>query len=63
MRGVVLEEYEEPFDIRDVERPTPDPDGVVASPASYDDQSRMRPVASRTDMVRSADMSSFVGCW
>jgi len=30
MRAAVLEAYEEPLAIRDVERPTPDPDGVVA---------------------------------
>jgi alcohol dehydrogenase/NADPH2:quinone reductase len=30
MRAAVLEEYGEPLDIRDVERPTADPDGVVA---------------------------------
>jgi alcohol dehydrogenase/NADPH2:quinone reductase len=31
MRAAVLEEYEEPLHIRDVERPTADPDGVVAA--------------------------------
>ena len=30
MRAAVLEEYKEPLAIRDVERPAPDPDGVVA---------------------------------
>lgn len=30
MRAAVLEEYKEPLDVRDVERPTADPDGVVA---------------------------------
>jgi alcohol dehydrogenase len=30
MRAAVLEEYEEPLNITDVDRPRPDPDGVVA---------------------------------
>lgn len=31
MQAAVLTEYKEPLDIRDVDRPEPDPDGVVAS--------------------------------